>query len=171
MTTTFVDAVAVVPGSPRERDGYGHLAAAVTYERIAGAIAAVTVRGAQVRVHWKDPLTGTPMGESTASMASDPSLGARLRAQARRSVVQEIVGALLRAVLAVVGSALGGAVGGGAGRVVRDVAHTAAHDVQARALAGVTYTDASRRDAVVRAFAEVREGFTWEERAGRFVAR
>jgi len=141
-----------------------HLAADVTYERIAGAIAAVTVHGAQVRVHWKDPLTGTPMGESTATMAADTSLGARLQAQAKRSAVQELLGAMLRALIGAVG-------GGSAGRVVRDVAYTASHDLQARALAGVAYTDASRREAVVRAFAAVRQHFTWDERAGRFVVR
>lgn len=167
MTSTVLNGAAVLSATAPADRGASHLAADVTYERIAGAIAAVTVHGAQVHVHWKNPLTGAPMGESTATMAADASLGARLQAQARRSVVQEVLGAVVRAVIAAVGSV----VGGGAGRVVRDVAYTASHDLQARALGGVAYTDASRREAVVRAFASVRPGFTWDERAGRFVAR
>jgi hypothetical protein len=51
------------------------------------------------------------------------------------------------------------------------VAYTASHDLQTRALAGAAYTDASRREAVVRAFAAVRPAFTWDERSARFIAR
>jgi hypothetical protein len=87
--------------------------------------------------------------------------------QARRSMVQEVLGAILRTLIA----AVGGVVGGGAARVVRDVAYTASHDLQTRALAGAAYTDASRREAVVRAFAAVRPAFTWDERSARFIAR
>ncbi len=137
--------------------------APVTYERIAASIAAVTVHGADVRVHWKNPLTGAPMGESSALMSVDMSLAARVKAQAKRSVVQEIAAAFMRA--------LSGALGGSAGRIVRDMAYTASHDLQSRALAGVNYTESTRREAVVRAFAAVQERFTWDASSRRFVAR
>jgi hypothetical protein len=167
MTSTALAADTVLPGTASASGIASHLAADVTYERIAGAIAAVTVHGAQVHVHWKNPHTGAPMGESTALMAADTSLSARLQVQARRSMVQEVLGAILRTLIA----AVGGVVGGGAARVVRDVAYTASHDLQTRALAGAAYTDASRREAVVRAFAAVRPAFTWDERSARFIAR
>lgn len=137
--------------------------APVTYERIAASIAAVTVHGAEVRVHWKNPLTGAPMGESSAMMSVDTSLAARVKAQAKRSVVQEIAAAFMRA--------LSGALGGSAGRIVRDMAYTASHDLQTRALAGVNYTESTRREAVVRAFAAVQDRFTWEASSRRFIAR
>lgn len=137
--------------------------APVTYERIAASIAAVTVHGAEVRVHWKNPLTGAPMGESSAMMSVDTSLAARVKAQAKRSVVQEIAAAFMRA--------LTGALGGSAGRIVRDMAYTASHDLQTRALAGVNYTESTRREAVVRAFAAVQDRFTWEASSRRFVVR
>lgn len=183
MTTTVLPAATVLTGTARAEGsaagnavgGTGSLAADVTYERIAGAIAAVTVHGTQVRVHWKDPHTGAPMGESSATMATDHSLGARLQAQARRSAVQEtvgnLVGNLVGAIVRALVDALGGVAGGSAGRVARDVVYTASHDLQARALSAVAYTDADRREAVVRAFAAVQHAFRWDERAGRFVAR
>lgn len=158
MSTTVLPAIgsAALPGG----DAYD---APVTYERIAASIAAVTVHGAQVRVHWKNPLTGAPMGESSAMMTMDTSLAARVKAQAKRSVVQEIAAAFMRA--------LSGALGGSAGRIVRDVAYTASHDLQSRALAGVNYTESTRREAVVRAFAAVQERFTWDASSRRFIAR
>ena len=66
MSSTVLSANSVLSGAasadrtPAPGGSASHLAADVTYERIAGAIAAVTVHGAQVRVHWKNPLTGTP---------------------------------------------------------------------------------------------------------------
>lgn len=158
MSTTIIPSIgsAALPGD----DAYD---APVTYERIAASIAAVTVHGAQVRVHWKNPLTGAPMGESSAMMSVDTSLAARVKAQAKRSVVQELAAAFMRA--------LSGALGGGAGRIVRDMAYTASHDLQSRALAGVNYTESTRRDAVVRAFAAVQERFTWDPSSRRFIAR
>lgn len=158
MSTTVLPAIgsAALPGG----DAYD---APVTYERIAASIAAVTVHGAQVRVHWKNPLTGAPMGESWAMMTVDTSLAAQVKAQAKRSVVQEIAAACMRA--------LSGALGGSAGRIVRDVAYTASHDLQSRALAGVNYTESTRREAVVRAFAAVQERFTWDASSRRFIAR
>jgi hypothetical protein len=125
------------------------------------------VHGAEVQVHWKDPLTQEPMGVSSATMTPDTTLAARMQAQARRSMVHEIASTIMR----VLSMALERTVGGGAARVVRDVAYTASYDLQSRALAGSAYTEASRRDAAVRAFAAVRDAFAWDERAGRFVKR
>lgn len=158
MSTTIIPSI----GSAALHGGDAH-DAPVTYERIAASIAAVTVHGAQVRVHWKNPLTGAPMGESSALMTVDTSLAARVKAQAKRSVVQEIAAAFMRAV--------SGALGGSAGRIVRDMAYTASHDLQSRALAGVNYTESTRREAVVRAFAAVQERFTWDASSRRFIAR
>jgi hypothetical protein len=158
MSTTIIPSI----GSAALHGGDAY-DAPVTYERIAASIAAVTVHGAEVRVHWKNPLTGAPMGESSALMSVDMSLAARVKAQAKRSVVQEIAAAFMRA--------LSGALGGSAGRIVRDMAYTASHDLQSRALAGVNYTESTRREAVVRAFAAVQDRFTWDASGRRFVAR
>lgn len=158
MSTTIIPAIDSAAVHHRDADD-----APVTYERIAASIAAVTVHGAEVRVHWKNPLTGAPMGESAAMMSVDTSLAARVRAQAKRSVVQEIAAAVMRA--------LSAALGGSAGRIVRDMAYTASHDLQARALAGVNYTESTRREAVVRAFAAVQDRFAWDAPSRRFIAR
>lgn len=158
MSTTIIPAIGVA--ALHHGEAYD---APVTYERIAASIAAVTVHGAEVRVHWKNPLTGAPMGESSALMSVDTSLAARVKAQAKRSVVQEIAAAFMRA--------LSGALGGSAGRIVRDMAYTASHDLQSRALVGVNYTESTRREAVVRAFAAVQDRFTWEASSRRFIVR
>jgi hypothetical protein len=162
MSTTVIPAI----GSAALQHGEA-FDAPVTYERIAASIAAVTVHGAEVRVHWKNPLTGAPMGESSAMMSVDTSLAARVKGQAKRSVVQEIAAAFMRAL----SGTLGGALGGSAGRIVRDMAYTASHDLQTRVLAGVNYTESTRREAVVRAFAAVQDRFTWDASSRRFIVR
>jgi hypothetical protein len=103
------------------------------------------------------------MGESSATMTADTSLAGHMQAQVQRSVVQEVAGGVMRA--------LSGLLGGSVGRIVRDVAHTASNDLQSRALANVAYTEARRREAVVRAFGLVRPFFAWDAAAGRFVAK
>jgi hypothetical protein len=160
---TALPGTASAAGNGSARGVASHLAAEVTYERIAAAIAAVTVRGAQVRVHWKNPFTGTPMGESAATMAADSSLSARRQAQRRRSLLEEVLGAIARVI--------SGALGRSARRTGRDASYTALGNLPALARAGLVYTDASRREAVVRAFAAVRHAFIWDERSGRFIAR
>jgi hypothetical protein len=116
-----------------------------------------------VRVLWKDALTTALAGESAAYMVADQSIGGRMRATMKRSVVQEIAASIMRAI--------SGMLGGAAGRVVRDVAYSASYDLQSRARAGVSFTEDSRQDAVVRAFADVRANFDWDTQANEFVVR
>lgn len=135
----------------------------LTYQHLARNIANVTTEGAQVRVLWKDVRSTALAGESLATMVADASIGGRMRATMKRSIVQEIAASIMRAI--------SGALGGSAGRVVRDVAYSASYDLQSRALAGVAFSEESRRDAVVRAFAAVRHNFVWDGASGGFVVR
>ena len=135
----------------------------IRYETIEPNIAQVEVQGGQVRVQWKCAATGRAMGESGAWMAADPSTGTRLKASVQRSVVSELVYGAAR----MASSWLGGA----AGRIVSNAVYTAASDVHRRATANADFSDASRRDAVVAAFAAVQPGFVWDDAAQRFVAR
>lgn len=137
---------------------------ALTYEHIARNVASVSTEGAQVRVLWKDARTATLAGESVATMTADASMGGRMRATMQRSIVQEIAASIMRAISGVLG-------GGAAGRVVRDVAYSASYDLQSRAVAGAEFTEDSRRDAVLRAFADVRANFVWDAQANAFVVR
>ncbi len=135
----------------------------LTYQHLARNIANVTTEGAQLRVLWKDARTAALAGESVATLVADASIGGRMRATMKRSVVQEIAAGIMRAI--------SGMLGGAAGRVVRDVAYSASYDLQSRALDGVAFTEDSRRDAVMRAFADVRANFVWDAQAGGFVVR
>lgn len=134
-----------------------------SYEAVAANVAQVHVDGTSVRVNWKCPVTGREMGESTAYMAADPSIPARVGASVKRSVVSEVVYGLARF--------LAGLLPGAAGRVFNNAVYTAANDISTRATAGTEYTDASRRDAIVAAFESVRDRFTWDEVNKRFVGR
>lgn len=136
---------------------------AIDYDTIAPNVANVSVQGSQVRVSWKDPASGAPMGESSASMSVDASVGGRVQESVKRSVVNEIAAGALRFV--------SGLLGGGAGRVVTNAAYTASAELQSRALSGAGYTEGSRREAVVHAFASVQNYFVWDEGAQRFVSK
>lgn len=135
----------------------------LTYQQLARNIANISTEGAQLRVLWKDVRSSALAGESVATMVADASIGGRMRATMKRSIVQEIAGSIMRAISS--------ALGGSAGRVVRDVAYSASYDLQSRALAGVAFSEESRRDAVVRAFAAVRHHFVWDVALGAFVVR
>jgi hypothetical protein len=136
---------------------------AVHYDTIAPNIAGVDVTGAQVLVSWKCPATGRSVGQSSASMAADPSVTARVQASVQRSIASEIIYGATRFVA--------GLLGGAAGRVVGNAAYTAANDLNTRVTAGVDYTEASRRAAIVTAFEAVKSSFVWDEARQRFVAR
>lgn len=133
------------------------------YEHIEPNIAHTDVSGSQVRVTWKCPATGRAMGESSASMGADPSMGARVKANLHRSIVSELVYGAARMA--------SGWLGGAAGRIVSNAVYTAASDVHQRTTAAADYTEASRRAAIVAAFGAVQPGFVWDEASGRYVAR
>src|SRR5215510_9068345 len=115
----------------------------VAYDTIAPNIAQVAVDGATVRVTWKCPATGREMGQSTASMSSDPSIAGRVQASVQRSIASEVIYGAARLV--------SGLLGGVAGRVVGNAAYTAAGEVNQRATAGADYTEATRQAAIVTA--------------------
>jgi hypothetical protein len=135
----------------------------ITYDAIAPNIARVEVEGALVRVTWKCPQTGREMGESTATMAPDASTAGRVQASVKRSIATEIINGLARFIT--------GLVGGAAGRVVRNATYTAASDLNARAVAASTFTEASKKAAVVMAFETIRPSFDWNDQKKAFVAR
>ena len=136
---------------------------AIRYDVIKPNIAQVDVDGAQVQVSWKCPVTGREVGQSSATMAADTSVAARVQASVKRSIASEVIYGAARL--------LSGLLGGAAGRVVSNAAYTAAADVNARATAGVDYTEASRQAAIVTAFETVAPSFVWDEPRQRFVAR
>jgi hypothetical protein len=135
----------------------------VRYEAIAPNIAQVDVSGSQVQVTWKDPFTGRQVGQSTGWMAADTSIGNRVQASVKRSIVYEVVYGIARFIAS--------RLGGSAGRIVSNATYTAAGDINARATARVDYTEASRQAAIVAAFEAVRGSFAWDEERQRFVAR
>lgn len=136
----------------------------INYETIAPNIGTVTINGGTVNVSWKDPLTGAPMGESSATMSYDSSLGGQMQSSVKRSVVNEIFYAAIRFVTSLLGS-------GAAGRVVSNAAYTASSELQSRALQNTGYTKATEREAVTRAFESVRDSFVWDEGKQRFVTK
>lgn len=135
----------------------------VAYDTIAPNIAQVDVEGALVKVSWKCPQSGRALGQSSAYMAADPSVAAKVQASVKRSVASEIIYGVARLI--------SGVLGGAAGRVVSNAAYTAANDINQRVTAGADYTEASRQQAIVTAFAAVRDSFEWDAQQRRFVAR
>jgi hypothetical protein len=135
----------------------------IAYNTLIANLQQVDLDGASVRVRWKCPKTGRAMGESTASMVADDSVGGRVRASVKRSVASELIYGAAR----LIGNVLGGAVG----RVVNNAVYTAAGDINAKATSGVDYSEASRQAAVVAAFESVRDQFVWETDGKRFIAR
>jgi hypothetical protein len=135
----------------------------INYATIAPNVANITVQGSQVRIAWKDPVTGAAMGESSATMAADSSVGGRVQESVKRSVVNEIAATIVRFVTSLIG--------GSAGRVVNNAAYTASSELQSRALSGASYTESSRQAAIVQAFESVRSFFVWDEANGRFVSK
>ena len=134
-----------------------------TYDAIASNIAAVTVSGSTVQVTWQCPETGQRMGESSANMQADASVGGRVQSTVKRSVVSEVTSGAARFI--------GNLLGGSAGRVLRDAAGTAASDLRNKADSAMEYSEASRRAAIVAAFASVESSFQWDDRKQRFRAR
>jgi len=135
----------------------------VRYDAIVPNIARVDVNGALVEVSWKCPATGREVGQSTATMAADPSIAGRVQASVKRSIASEVINGAARLVA--------GLLGGAAGRVVSNAAYTAASDINSRVTAGVDYTEASRQAAIVTAFESVKSSFSWDDQRQRFVAR
>jgi hypothetical protein len=135
----------------------------ISYGSIAPNIAQVSVDGAQVNVTWKCPVSGRVIGTSQGWMAADASLSNRVGASVKRSIASEVIYGAARV--------LSGLLGGAAGRVVSNAVYTAAGDINARAISGVDYTDASRQTAIVAAFDAVKSSFTWDEARRQFVAR
>ncbi len=135
----------------------------VRYETIAPNIGHVQTNGTQVEVTWIDPDGCREVGRSTAYMQADTSLGSRVGASVKRSIVSEVVYGLARLI--------SGRVGGVAGRVISNATYTAANDVNTRATADAGYTEASRQAAIVSAFESVRASFAWDDGRQRFRAR
>lgn len=136
---------------------------AVSYDAISPNIAEARTDGAEVRVTWRCPATGRAVGESTASMAADPSLTSRVGASVKRSIASELIYGAARLV--------SNLVGGAAGRVISNAVYTAANDINTRATSGVDYSEASRQAAVVAAFETVKDSFAWDEKRRQFIAR
>ncbi|HEY6898193.1 MAG TPA: hypothetical protein VI279_13105 [Rhodocyclaceae bacterium] len=135
----------------------------ITYEAIEPNIATVEVEGAQVRVTWKCSQTGREVGQSSATMAADASTAGRVKSSVERSIASELINGLARFIT--------GLVGGPVGRVVRNATYTAASDLNARAVAASTFTEASKKAAIVRAFDSVSASFEWNEQKKAFVAK
>ncbi|MFO1298109.1 MAG: hypothetical protein U1F25_17695 [Rubrivivax sp.] len=135
---------------------------AVSYDAISPNIAEARTDGAEVRVTWRCPATGRAVGESTASMAADPSLTSRVGASVKRSIASELIYGAARLV--------SNLVGGAAGRVISNAVYTAANDINTRATSSTT-SEASRQAAVVAAFETVKDSFAWDEKRRQFIAR
>jgi hypothetical protein len=132
----------------------------VRYETIAANIGKVQVNGAEVQVTWKDPESGREVGRSSGYMSPDSSIGNRVGASVKRTIVSEVVYGLARFI--------SGRIGGAAGRVISNATYTAAGDLNTRATANVDYTEASRRAAIVSAFVSVRPSFHWDDQRQQF---
>jgi hypothetical protein len=135
----------------------------IRYDTIEPNIGRVQVNGAEVQVTWKDPDSGREVGRSSSYMSPDTALGSRVGASVKRTIVSEVVYGLARLIT--------GRVGGVAGRVIGNATYTAASDLNTRATAGVDYTEASRRAAIVSAFESVRASFEWDDQRQQFRAK
>jgi hypothetical protein len=135
---------------------------AISYDSIAGNIEQVSVDGAVVNVTWKCPASGRLMGSSTATMTADQSITSRMGASVKRSIASEMIYGAARIV--------SGLIGGAAGRVISNAVYTAANDINTRAVAGVDYSEASRREAIVLAFEAVKSNFEWNDSRRQFVS-
>jgi hypothetical protein len=135
----------------------------ISYDTIAPNVARVDVDGAVVRVGWKCPVTGRDLGQSTSTMAADPSMAGRVQASVKRSIAYEVIYGAARIVADLVGGAVG--------RVVSNAAYTAAGDINSKVTAGSEYTEASRRAAIVAAFESVKPSFVWDDKHNKFIAR
>jgi hypothetical protein len=135
----------------------------ITYEMIAANVAGTRVDGNKIDVEWKCAASNRPMGRSEAYMAADYSVGNEVAAAVKRGVVREIGQSIARF--------LGGLIGGGAGRVLTDASHAAGSRVSQNVSTAAQYTEKSRRDAVVQAFAAVQAQLRWDEASRRFIAR
>ena len=135
---------------------------AITYDSIEDNIEQVSVEGGVVNVSWKCPASGRLIGSSTASMTADQSITSRVGASVKRSIASEMIYGAARIV--------SGLIGGTAGRVISNAVYTAANDINTRAVAGVDYSEASRREAIVLAFETVKSSFEWNESRRQFVA-
>jgi hypothetical protein len=136
---------------------------AISYDTIAANVAQATVNGANVQVSWKCPVSGREVGTSAATMSADNTLGTRVGASIKRSIASELIYGAARAI--------SGLLGGAAGRVVSNAAYTAAADINARATAGVDYSEDSRQAAIVAAFESVKPSFVWDEKRRQFVGK
>jgi hypothetical protein len=135
---------------------------AIPYDSIVDNIDRVSVDGAVVTISWKCPASGRLVGTSTATMTTDQSLTSRMGASVQRSVANEMIYGAARL--------LSGFIGGAAGRVISNAVYTAAGDINARAVAGADYSEASRREAIAVAFEAVKSSFEWNESRRQFVA-
>lgn len=135
----------------------------ITYEMIAANVASTRTAGNKVDVEWKCAASNRPMGRSEAYMAADSSVGNEVAGAVKRGIVREIGYSIARFV--------GGLVGGGAGRVLNDASHAAGSRVSHNVSAAAQYTEKSRREAVVQAFAAVQPQLRWDETSRKFVAR
>ena len=135
---------------------------AITYDSIEDNIEQVSVDGGVVNVRWKCPASGRRIGSSTASMTADQSITSRVGASVKRSIASEMIYGAARIV--------SGLIGGAAGRVISNAVYTAANDINTRAVAGVDYSEASRREAIVLAFEAVKSNFEWNDSRRQFVA-
>jgi len=135
---------------------------AIPYDSIVDNIDQVSVDGAVVNVSWKCPASGRVIGSSTATMAADPSITARVGASVKRSIASELIYGAARIV--------SGLIGGAAGRVISNAVYTAAGDINTRAVANVDYSEASRREAIALAFESVKSSFEWNDSRRQYVA-
>jgi hypothetical protein len=135
----------------------------IDYGAIEPNVANVQVDGYTVRVTWKCPQTGRMMGESSAVMSVDDSVGGRFSANVKRNIVSEVGSSAAR----FVGNLLGGA----AGRVLRNAAYSASSDLQSKATQNLGYTEASKRAAIASAFQSVEGYFAWNDERRQFEAR
>ena len=135
----------------------------ITYDMIAANVASTRVDGNKVAVEWKCAASNRPVGRSEAYMTADYSVGNEVASAVKRGIVRELWYSIARF--------LGGLVGGGAGRVLTDASHAAGSRVSQNVSNAAQYTDKSRRDAVVQAFAAVEPQLRWDETSRKFVAR
>ena len=133
-----------------------------TYETITANVANTRVSGNKVEIDWKCAASNKPMGTSAAYMSPDHSVTNEVAASLKRSVIREIGYGITRF--------LGGLLGGGAGRVLSDASNTAASRVSHNVSTAAQYTEKSRREAVVSAFAAVQAQFRWDDGGRKFVA-
>ena len=138
----------------------------VTYDAIKPLIAKEELQGSTMNCTFKCPVSGTSV-DSTATVQVNRSVARNVAGEVKQSVKRSLFWQLQMALSRFIGRLLGGGTGG---YIAQQAAYSATAGVGRSTMTSSSYTSAEKRAAVVAAFQQVADRFTWDEAAKRWVA-